>query len=523
MAEQINVRGPLSPFMPPTAPAATNSFNNVNPVDNSTPFNMSDPVTIAQSKQLKPVKSGKAAQTQDIMNSPYAMAYKNAVDPYDKKIEKLSQELSNFEGIKAEFKAESEASRAKSYLEASEKESKTLADANIINRLKENEEKSSIPFVPTQDNAKDLMTLFSLIGIVGFGIGAGGKANAQTAMAAMTGMFKGYREGRADLYKKEKIAFDESLRQLKAKTDALYKEYEAIVKIAATDRQQARERADLLFAQQGASFLKQYHDKFGMEKSLALVKEQRANMAEIMKYAQGEADRAETRAMRYAQLNQNKIYHDALIAAKTNGVAFKPGTKDTQGYKADSQALIEIENFKRQLQDPELKDQLKKYKWQNMLADDSKLADQVLREEMPSKLRQFVASIQNFRNNNYRSMSGLAVTGSEEFRNYGVNPQSADSAERMLDKLIPLERDIRGRIEQDRILFKFPDLTSALKPGMGTELVRGQAYSFDPKNNEVVAPSESPVAAPAPAPAASPLSDSEKQELEALRAKHKPK
>jgi len=73
-------------------------------------------------------------------------------------------------------------------------------------------------FIPTQDNAKDLGGLFSLIGVVGFAIGGSGKENAVQAMSAMNGMLSGYQKGRADLYKREKDIFDTKMKALQTKT-----------------------------------------------------------------------------------------------------------------------------------------------------------------------------------------------------------------------------------------------------------------------------------------------------------------
>ena len=77
-------------------------------------------------------------------------------------------------------------------LEGYSKEEKDLVEAS----RKEREKFPYPEFHPTKDNAQDLMELFSVINVVGMAMGASGKNNALGAMKSMTGMMKGYREGR---------------------------------------------------------------------------------------------------------------------------------------------------------------------------------------------------------------------------------------------------------------------------------------------------------------------------------------
>ena len=62
-------------------------------------------------------------------------------------------------------------------------------------------------FHPTKDNIQDLATLFSLISVIGVAMGGSGKQSAMMSLNAMSGMMKGWQQGRADLWKKEKEEF----------------------------------------------------------------------------------------------------------------------------------------------------------------------------------------------------------------------------------------------------------------------------------------------------------------------------
>jgi hypothetical protein len=191
--------------------------------------------------------------------------YEAAVSQPIENIGKLQQEIGEFEATKAEDLATREAGRTKAkaastramreeIVKAPEREQQRTVDEQLMNAA----------FVPTQDNAKDLAGLFSLINVIGFAIGRGGKNNAMQAMSAMNGMAEGYQKGRADLYKKEKDQFDTSMKTLKTKSDILSKRLKEISELAAVNKQAADEEADVLFAEQGADFLKKYKDKYGL-------------------------------------------------------------------------------------------------------------------------------------------------------------------------------------------------------------------------------------------------------------------
>ena len=61
---------------------------------------------------------------------------------------------------------------------------------------------------PTKENIQSLATLFSLIGVVGVGLGGRGKMSAMNSLNAMTGLMKGWQQGRADLFKKDLQEFE---------------------------------------------------------------------------------------------------------------------------------------------------------------------------------------------------------------------------------------------------------------------------------------------------------------------------
>jgi hypothetical protein len=99
----------------------------------------------------------------------------------------------------------------------------------------QSERKMPTEFVPTQETAGDLSALFGLLGVFGTLIGGGGKQNAINAMSAMTGMMNGWRQGRQDLYNRERQIFETNMKQLEQRNNELRRDLQASLEIAKTD------------------------------------------------------------------------------------------------------------------------------------------------------------------------------------------------------------------------------------------------------------------------------------------------
>lgn len=107
-------------------------------------------------------------------------------------------------------------------------------------------------FVPTQETAADIGTLFSLLAVAGQALGGKGKTGAMAAMAGMTGMLNGWRQGRQDLYQKERQNFEAGLRQIQAQNQALQEMYTRATRAAQTDMQGALAEAERRAIELGA-------------------------------------------------------------------------------------------------------------------------------------------------------------------------------------------------------------------------------------------------------------------------------
>lgn len=202
-----------------------------------------------------------------------------ATEPYLDKIGKgMSAEQDIAIGKDIQL-AEAEAARNSLKTEAFKQEVKTIRESKEYNDYeKVINEISKQEFIPTKETAQDLAQLFTFVGLIGFGIGAGGKGNAQAAMAAMTGMLEGHIQGNEDKYKREKDIFETNMKTLKDKATYLDAKLKKITELAAIDRQAGDLQADQLFFETGATYLKSIKDKQGLvmagkmaEKQLDLV------------------------------------------------------------------------------------------------------------------------------------------------------------------------------------------------------------------------------------------------------------
>lgn len=183
-------------------------------------------------------------------------------------------------------------------------------------------ERESQPFIPTQENSASLATLFSLINIAGFALGAGGKKNARAAMAGMNGMLEGYQKGRADLYAKERQQFDMGLKQLKMQYDQLDRELTDAIKTFQTDRDAGMQKARVAFAKAGADFYRNYAEKYGLAKLYEVHKQAYQTAQKAEDTALNELKRAQDRAeaeRRHRELLQQRAEQASDKKAKQYG------------------------------------------------------------------------------------------------------------------------------------------------------------------------------------------------------------
>jgi len=263
--------------------------------------------------------------------------YLTSMTPFMQKEEESQTKASEFEAEKAAQQKTFEAEAQRRKAENARQEVKTIESSDVYKQAHQlDEDMMKQTFVPTKDNAQDMATLFSLINVLGFAIGKGGKNNSVQALSAMNGMAEGYQKGRADLYKKEKDSFEENMKALKTKSDILAKRLSEIAMNAGKDHAAADLEADAFLSEQGATFIKQYKDKYGLAAAAARAKELTGMAGKAFELTEQERQKSLDRA--------NQVSLEKIRAGLQTQKAMLPMVQGIRG----------IEHLQTQLKDPEV-------------------------------------------------------------------------------------------------------------------------------------------------------------------------
>jgi hypothetical protein len=204
---------------------------------------------------------------------PVKTDYMAAVKPDIDALRVAEEEKLKFAGLEKIDTAQREAAKQKALGESAAQQRREILDDPSRAEYKRALEDKAKPFIPHEENAQDLMTLFGLLNVVGFAIGAGGKEYSQAAMSAMNGMLEGHQKGRDDLYKREKSIFETNQKQLDSRIKqllAFMQDNELLTNMDKTARDQAIQGK---FLEDGATFLSDYYQKNGYGKTVETLKE----------------------------------------------------------------------------------------------------------------------------------------------------------------------------------------------------------------------------------------------------------
>ena len=297
---------------------------------------------------------GQALKT-NMSKSPAMTAgdtYMQSVDPTLKELKSAEEQKMSAEKEKAIFTGESESRRQQALSKATEAEATAMREDPARAQYEEKiQEKAKAEFIPSQENAQDMAALFSLMNVIGFAIGAGGKAHAQQAMSAMNGMLEGHQKGRDDLYKQQRNIFETNQKQLDKKIDDLYKFMQENTKLYAKDKLAAEQNANAKFAEEGAGFLKAFYEKNGPGPALEYMKQ----LVKAKEHAADLTDKEKTRAE-----NERFRLQQAAIAAQAKKDAAAGRTTAGEMKREDkiremTQGVRSIESLQNQLRDPDVR------------------------------------------------------------------------------------------------------------------------------------------------------------------------
>lgn len=284
-------------------------------------------------------------------------------------------------------------------------------------------------FNPTEFDSVEAGKLAGLTAIVG---AIAGRGSARAALRSMSGFTKGAKEGRADLYDKEVKQFERDLQAWKDNVGLAKEKLTQVIDLLGTDKNAALIKAKELepLLQEGLA--------------LAKVRAQDFNGAlQVVNNAIKQGDQLDI----------------ALSKASGKSSGLKPGVDLVNKHLMKMRLSGYARQMQEALKDPEFAKKIDEYRALAFAQEQSPIADQILQKNIPEDVRAFLILAKRFRNEVYRTESGLAVTAYEQLRQYGAVPQPGDSARALVTKLQTLERGMKDDLANEQRVF--PDLMTA--------------------------------------------------------------
>ena len=268
---------------------------------------------------------------------PDISGYQKYIAPEQNALEKAGRAKAELDVASQQFEADQKEKAARSQADLERQYADRVRNSPERAEMKDVEQQLSKPFIPTKENTKDLTALFSLVNIVGFALGAGGKTHAQAAMSAMNGMLEGHQQGRADLYKREKDTFDENIKQLKTKFDVLEREFKSALETYKTDKEAGQREIDVALAKAGADFLRANLEKRGIAATLPLLTQVFEAKNKMWTEIQREIARADQQAWREKEFAMRQQQHREDMAQRAQ---FHKDSMEKQGGRALQQQFM---------------------------------------------------------------------------------------------------------------------------------------------------------------------------------------
>lgn len=284
-------------------------------------------------------------------------------------------------------------------------------------------------FNPTEFDSVEAGKLAGLTAIVG---AIAGRGSARAALRSMAGFTKGAKEGRADLYDKEVKQFERDIQGWKDSVSMAKEKLTQVIDLLGTDRAAALVKAKELdpLLQDGLA--------------LAKVRQQDYKGAlDVINNAIKTGDQLDIALSKSAGKSSN----------------LRPGVDLVNKHLMKMRLSGYANQMQNALKDPEFAQKVDKYRALAFAQEQSPIADQILQQKIPEDIRQFLILAKRFRNEVYRTESGLAVTAYEQLRQYGAVPQPGDSAKALITKLQTLERGMKDDLANEQRIF--PDLLMA--------------------------------------------------------------
>ena len=111
------------------------------------------------------------------------------------------------------------------------------------------------------------------------------------------------------------------------------------------------------------------------------------------------SERAEDAARQKLMEDVRKRQLGPLDKKGAEAKALKPPAKVIEGCIANTQLKTDVEDIAKDLKNPKLQEQIKKYRAEAFLTEEGKILNQMISGDIPTELRQFLTKIRDVRNN----------------------------------------------------------------------------------------------------------------------------
>lgn len=284
-------------------------------------------------------------------------------------------------------------------------------------------------FNPTEFNAPAAAELAGLTAVIGAIAGAG---RARAALKSMEGFTKGHKEGRADLYDREIKQYEKDVQAWKDNVGMAKDKLTQVIDLLSTDKIAALVKAKEL-------------DPL-LQEGLALAKVRKGDYKGAMDVLNN-------------ALKAGDQLDIALSKAAGKSSGLKPGVDLVNKHLMKMRLSGYANQMQESLKDPEFAKKVDQYRALAFAQEQTPIADQLLQKNIPEDIRSFLILAKRFRNEVYKTESGMNVTSYEQLRQYGAVPQPGDSARALVTKLQTLEKGMRDDLSNEQRVF--PDLLIA--------------------------------------------------------------
>lgn len=177
-------------------------------------------------------------------------------------------------------------------------------------------------FIPTQENALSLGALFGLVGVAGTLMGGRGQQSAMGALNAMSGMMAGWRQGRADLYNRERQKYEQEMKRVQEQNNILQRDFQEALNVMKTDLDAGIARAREVAARHGVSIAGAAAARQGAAGIQSFLQGLRSSMMQI------EANSSRLQGTYQRVIDPNNPNRILLLNTRTNDYLRDPQTNE---------------------------------------------------------------------------------------------------------------------------------------------------------------------------------------------------